>query len=78
MLIAIKSLKPFFDIDFLRKKNLSSIKMSKYSSARYCQKRFFKKKACERYQDLSEKEEEKKHQYGCKRYKNFQEMKNKV
>ena len=53
--------------------------MSKYSSARYCQKqRFFKKKACERYQDLSEKEEEEKHEYGCKRYKNFQEMKNKV
>ena len=40
--------------------------MSKDSSARYCQKTFFLKKACERYQDLSEKEEEKKHQYGCK------------
>ena len=31
------------------------------------------KKACERYQDLSEEDKNKKHHYGCKQYKNLSE-----
>ena len=31
------------------------------------------KKSCERYQDLSEEEKNKKHQYVCKRYRNLSE-----
>ena len=36
------------------------------------------KKACERYQNLSAKEKEKKWQYNCKRFKNLSEYENKV
>ena len=43
------------------------IKMSKDSSAKYYQndKERFQKKACERYQSFSDKEKEKKWQFGC-------------
>ena len=36
-------------------------------------KKDYKKKACERYKNLSKEEKEKKRQYGCERYKNLSE-----
>ena len=47
--------------------------MSKDLSTRYYQdnKEKLQKKACERYQSLSKKEKEKKHQYGCERCKSL-------
>ena len=43
----------------------------------YQKKRKASKKTRERYQNLSEENENKKHQYACERYRNFQKMKNK-
>ena len=34
-------------------------------------KKDYRKKACERYQNLFKEEKEKKQQYGCERYKNL-------
>ena len=48
------------------------MKMSKDSSTKY-KKKQRKKKLCERYQDYSEEEENKKWEYGCDQYKNFPE-----
>ena len=36
-------------------------------------KEMIPEKACERYQNLSEVEKEKEHQYGCEQYKNLLE-----
>ena len=36
-------------------------------------KKVCKEKACEKYQNLSKKEKEKKQQYGCERYRNVSE-----
>ena len=36
-------------------------------------KKDYKRKACERCQNLSEEEKEKKQQYNCERYKNLSE-----
>ena len=48
--------------------------MSKNLSATYYQEnKETAKKTCERYQNLSEEEKEKKLQYGCEHYKNFSE-----
>ena len=47
--------------------------MSKELSAKYYQNKEELKKACERYQDLSEEDKNKKHHYGCKQYKNLSE-----
>ena len=37
------------------------------------EKRGFKKKACQRYQNFSEEEKNKKQQYTCERYRNLPE-----
>ena len=58
----IKSLKPFLNSNFF-----IYIYFFMYKKER------LQKKARERYQDLSEKEKNKKQQYGCKRYKNLPE-----
>ena len=50
------------------------IKMFKILSAKYEKiKKDYKKKACERYQNLSKEEKEKKWQYGRESYKNLSE-----
>ena len=55
------------------------IKISKTLSAKYYQenKGILQKKVCERYQNLSKGEKEKKRQYCCEHYKNLSEDQNK-
>ena len=55
------------------------IKISKHLSAKYNQenKERLEKKSCERYQNLSKEEKEKKQQYGRKVTKTSQKSKNK-
>ena len=63
----IKNLKPFYNIYFLY--NFFHIeKYLKIHQLNFIKKRKASKKGCERYQDLSEEEENKKQQYGCKHY----------
>ena len=66
----IKSFKPFFNISVLFIQTFSScIKMSKDLSARFYLKKTKKdfKKACKRYQNLSEEETNKTQEYGRER-----------
>ena len=59
-------------LTFLYQNLFSYTRTSKDLSAGYYQKqRKASKKACDRYQDLSEEEKNKRQKYGCKQYNNL-------
>ena len=65
--------KAFFIIKFLYRNLFLCTKISNNCQLSIIKTKKELKKACERYQDLSEEDKNKKHHYGCKQYKNLSE-----